>query len=302
MTAKAIPTSGPEFEVMMRAIDADLTVQGNDIPSRPSLAVREVSLKHNVSIPKGGRTTRLPPDLAPYVELGNAIRGWYQDVYGDRLKIDFCPGRTVVLLDGDLYTLRVPRIMGSVRFIISRQFIASPDISRGPVTSNIVQLVEEITPNKAAFLSDNALRSLDEAFGTALPAAYTLESTDHELMFIVRGDVATAIAGLMDRGERYGESKWASLQAAEKVMKAAIDLQNAKFKFKHGLKELASQLANLGIRIDGNAAIAAIQCRPGIRYGEEPCSRDEAIAAHRAFLQIVNMLREAGAKFELGLG
>lgn len=287
---------------MMRAIDADLIAQGKDIPSRPILAVGEVSLKHNVSIPMGGDSARLPPELAPYAALGDAIHGWYQKVYSDRLKIDFCPGRTVVLLDGDLYTLKVPRIMGSVQFTISRQFIASPGISRGPVTSNIVQLLEEITPGKAALLSDEALSNLDEAFGTAFPAAYTLESTDHGLMFIARGDVAAAIAGLMDRGERYGESKWASLQAAEKVMKAAIDLQGAKFKFTHGLDGLANQLADLGIHFEGAATIAAIQCKPGIRYGEEPCSRDEAVAAHRASLQIVNMLREAGAKFELGLG
>ena len=40
----------------------------------------------------------------------------------------------------------------------------------------------------------------------------------------------------------------------------------------------------------------------GYRYGEEPCSCGEALAAHRASLELVNVLRDAGAKFELGIG
>jgi len=44
------------------------------------------------------------------------------------------------------------------------------------------------------------------------------------------------------------------------------------------------------------------QCKPGIRYGEEPCSRNEALRAHHASLDLVNRLGAAGANFESGLG
>ena len=39
-----------------------------------------------------------------------------------------------------------------------------------------------------------------------------------------------------------------------------------------------------------------------IRYGEERCTREQALAAHQASLVLVNRLRDAGAGFELGLG
>lgn len=293
--------SGPQFEAMMGEIDAKLTDEGQEIPGRPMMAVREVALKYQLNIPLGGDPAIMPPDLRANAALSDAIDRWYKDNYGDRLKEDPCPGRIVVALDGDLYVMRVPRIFGSINFVLVRQWLETPGISRGPGTCNIVQLVEEMTPAKALRLSDAALAALGQAFEVVLPAAYTLESTQHRLMRIARGDVTVAISNLMARGGRYGESKWASLQAAEKVLKAAIELSGGTFGFTHELDKLCKTLADHGLVFDASAQVAAIQCKPGIRYGEEPCSQDEALAAHRASLELVNILRNAGAKFSLGI-
>lgn len=296
------PERGPKFEATMAQIDFKLTNEGVDIPTRPMLAVREVSMAYNLSMPLGGDTARLPAEFRENAALSEAINQWYKDNYGDRLKEDPCPGRMVILLDGDLYVLRVPRIFGTVNFVLTRQWLANPDIGRGPATCNITQLVDGMTAAKAGRLSDVALDTIGAAFEIAVPAAFTLESTGHSLMFIARGDVEAAVNALMARGGRYGESKWASLQAAEKVLKAAIDLAGAKYGRTHELAGLCQILADTGLNLNADAQVAAIQCKAGIRYGEETCTRDEALAAHRASLELVNMLREAGAKVELGIG
>lgn len=302
MTLGRPDSSGPAFEAMMADIDAKLKVEGTEIPNRPLLAVREVSMEYNLSIPLGGPSEGLPDDLRENVDLAEAIRQWYDDNYGDRIKTDFCPGMAVVDLDGDLYEMRVPRIFGEARFVLSREWIPNPGIMRGPALCNIVQLASDMTPAKAARLTDTALRGLGEMFEIAVPALYTLESTSHRLMHIARGDVAVAVRSLLDLGGRYGESKWASLQTAEKVLKAAIDKKGATFKFTHGLGQLCDDLRACGLRFDAAAQVAAIQCKPGIRYGDEPCTRDEALRAHHASLELVNILRKAGAEFELGIG
>jgi HEPN domain-containing protein len=300
---KKIPMSGPAFEAMMVEIDAKLTADRKDITDRPLLAVREVSMKFDVSIPLGGEAERMPADLRRYAPLSDAISRWYQEAYGDRLKVDPCPGRMAILLDGDLYTLRIPRIFGGVEFVISRGFLPEVGISsKGPVACNIVQLVDGMTPAKAARLSDDALEGLCIGFERALPASYTLECTQHELMYVARGDVATALNNLMDRGERYGQSKWASLLAAEKMLKAAIALQNGTYSRTHQLALLRDELRAAGIDLKLRTVLDAIQCDPSIRYGNSDCTREQALAAHHASLDLVNMLRDAGAKFELGLG
>jgi hypothetical protein len=106
----------------------------------------------------------------------------------------------------------------------------------------------------------------------------------------------------MDRGNRFGESKWASLQAAEKILKATIEFEGAKFRFGHELATLCEQLDGLGITCEWASLISKIQCSAGIRYGEVTCTRNEAVEAHQASLGLVVALKGAGAKFKRGLG
>lgn len=296
------PPEGPQFEALMSEIDRKLTMDGIDIPSRSLHAAREVSMRFDLYMPLGGDPARMPLELRKNAALSEAIHRWYQDNYGDRLNEDPCPGHSVLLLDGDLYNLRVPRIFGSVEFVVTREWLPEPGISRAPVIANIVQLVADMTASRAASLSDDALQRVAEGFERALPASYILESTNHGLMYSARGDVDVAVRSLMGRGERYGASKWASLQATEKVLKAAIELEGAQYAFTHDLAKLRAVLADAGIEIDADEQIAAIQCSPGIRYGEEACSADEALAAHHASLELVKILQTAGAKFEPGIG
>lgn len=301
--AAPLPHSGPVFEAMMREIDTQLIAEGKPIESRSILAGRAISMKYNVPVPLTSDWTRLPPDLRPYGPLGVAVNEWYEATYADRLKVDMLPGRTVVRLDGDLYVLKIPRIYGRVQFILQREFLPKPTSMRGPATCNILQLVEDLTPNKAALLSDEALQGVDEAFTRAFPAVHSLENTPQELMDSARGDVTTAISSLMERHGRYGASKWASLQAAEKALKAAIALQGGEFTFTHELHKLCEQLQKTGLKFAADPELLkSIQCSPKIRYGEETCTAEEALAAHHACLDLINRLRDAGAGFVTGLG
>ncbi len=297
------PHAGPAFEAMMAEIDAALTREGFPIADRPMRAGSKVSVRYKIPMPIAVTdANRLPPELRPYVPLSLAIRRWYDDAYGDRLKVDMCPGRTVVRLDGDLYLLKVPRILGSVAFGVTREFLPERASGRPPLQANILQLIEHMTPTKASRLSDAALKAAEQAFQTALRASYSLEATPHDLLQSARGDLATAVTALMSDRGRHGESKWASLQAAEKTLKAAIALQGGQFPFTHELARLVRSLEPLGIDLDAPELLSAIQCTPGIRYGEEPCTQDEALAAHIASLSLVNRLRDAGARFNPGLG
>ena len=298
-----VPLNGPAFEAMMREIDAKLKAEGVDIPSRPISAVGEVSIRHgDIPIPLGDGNVRMPPELERYRPLAAAIRKWYDDTYGDRIKIDMSAGRIVLLIEGDLYALRIPRFFGSVNFTAVREWLPKAPIGRGPATCNVVQLVDDMTSGMARSLSDEALLAIWSAFEIGLPACYTMESTQSELMAIARGDLKVAVSNLMDRRDQFGASKWASLQSAEKVLKAAILLKGARFKFVHELQPLCDQLAGLGVVFDHAQLVGEIQCTPKIRYGKEPCTCEQALAAHQASLVLVNRLRDAGAGFELGLG
>lgn len=297
------PESGPEFEAMMRAVDADLSKENVSIPHRPMRAIMAVGTRFKVAMPLVKLSPGAPTELQATAQLSENIHAWYQAAYGDRLKLDMGMGKMVVELDGDLYLLAFPRIMGSVQFVSLTKFINAPRFSsNGPAICNILQLVQDLTEAKAGMLSVEALRDLDQQFNTGLEAHDILESSQkQELIRIARGDIQTAINNLLDRHDRFGESKWASLQAAEKTLKAAIVLQGGTYKNTHDLAKLCEHLESLGVKFNWYPLTSVIQCSPAIRYGDEPCSRDEALEAHQASLELVMVLKDAGAKFEQSL-
>ena len=298
-----IPESGPAFEALMSEIDADFARNEVPIHARPLRAVMAVGQRYKISLPLAPPPASAPAELHKNAPLALSIKEWYDSVYGERIKVDFSPGSMVVDIGDDLYVLRFPWVIGSVRFFVSRQFSEkSGTFSQGPAPCNILQLVQNLTPAKAATLTDEALRKIWEAFLMGLAAIDILESNrKQELIRIVLGDLKNAVHNLTDRANRYSESKWASLQAAEKILKAAIAMEGAEFKYSHQLSELCGQLDGLGIKVDWKPIVEQIQCSPGIRYGQESCTRQEALCAHHASLNLVVLLANAGGRLRHGL-
>lgn len=297
-----IPDAGPKFEKMIGEIDSELIAKGMPIPSRPLNAVIEIGKRFKISLPLVSLPSNAPSELKRYAQLSENIHTWYEKIYGDRLKIDFSSGSMILDIDGDLYVIKIPRIWGTVEFTVSCQFTKTEKFfSRGPVNCNILQLIENLTPAKAEALPNSSLEKIYENFVIGLEAHSILEANQNDtLIQIARGDIKTAMNYLMDRADRYGESKWASLQATEKTLKAAIALESAAFKPSHNLTVLCTQLNDLGVKIDWQALVGQIQCSPGIRYGEQSCSRNEALEAHHASLKFVAALVHAGAKLQRG--
>jgi hypothetical protein len=297
------PESGPDFEAMMREIDAQLVLDGMPHPQRAIHAIMAVGSRFKISIPIVSSSFRGPRELNRYAQLSQNIHKWYDTIYGDRIKLDFSPGRLVLVIEGDRYLMSLPRIFGEAHVFASRQFIKTDLITRGPSPCNVLQLVNALTPSKAATLSDRTLEYVLLHFVLGMEAHDLLEASENldGLIRIARGDIQTAVNNLMDPSDRFGDSKWASLQAAEKTLKAAISLEGNKFKFGHELGDLCEQIERLGVRFDWATLVGKIQCSPKIRYGEISCTLDEAVEAHHASLRLVTALANAGAKFRRGM-
>lgn len=293
------PEDGPEFETMMREIDRAMADQDIAITARPMMAGIELWKRYKIAFPYNDPGPNGDPELRRYWPLSQKVSAWFDTTYGDLLKVNYSPGATVLRIDGDLYRMHLPRFFGTGECIISKRFFETENfISRG-FLSNILQLLENLTEPKAQMISDQAIRSIVEWFPVALRAMYILEATSerHELVAEARSDLKTAVDKLMERGDHYGNSKWASLQAAEKCLKAAIELHGRKYEWTHKLKQLSADLGALGVHVSAPHLLDDIQCSSKIRYRQEPCSREDALKAHHAFMYLVLDLVAAGAKF-----
>lgn len=293
------PEDGPEFEKMMREIDRAMAQNDIPITARPLMVGREIWLRYKIGLPFTDPGANGPSELRRYWPLSKKVSAWFKTTYDNLLSVNPSPGVTAIRVDGDLYRMTLPRFYGTGEFIVSRRFFETKNFIARGFLANILQSVDKLTEAKAQMISDDAVRSIVEWFPVSLRAMYVLEATSdrHELVAEARSDLRTAIDRLMERGDHYGNSKWASLQAAEKCMKAAIELHNGKYEWTHKLKELSADLSALGVQLSAPQLLDDIQCTTNIRYRKEPCSRDQALTAHHAFLHLVLDLVAVGAKF-----
>lgn len=290
------PEEGPAFEQMMRVIDDELAAQGTKIQGRGFRAIQLISQRYGVSIPVIMGHRPGPPNLERWADLSEKVHEWFADAYGDKMIIDGTPGRVVVELRGDLYVIVLPRIYGTFLPLVSRKFLDLPTIGRNaPVRINLVQAVEGLTEARAERLTDRDLQRIGQHFLEGLESCTVLESNaDQSMIPLAQGDIETATAKLLDRGDRWGESKWASLQAAEKVLKTAITLEGNAFPHVHKLQSLIDLLKSPHLRARLTPLVPKLQCDAGIRYGSEICTRGEALDAHHTSLALVRELHRNG--------
>lgn len=298
-----VPDDPEEFNKIMREVDQQFTSSGVSIPQRPIKALGEVSQRFSIPLPISKPRKGFQHESDEFWPVSERIYKWYEHSYGDRIKMDSPLGRMAILIEGDVWTLRLPRIFGSVSFIISRTVVSDGWRSDGkPAVYNVLDAVENLPRTRIPRLPDNELEQIFQKFQLGFGAFGILDgSAKYPLVRSALADIDTSIEHLFGSNENYGLSKWSSLQAAEKLFKAAIELAGGRYSNTHKLDRLSREAEAVRLTGDWGALIRLIQCSPGIRYGEEPCDRDSAIVAHHAVLGLAIMLKESGAGFHSDL-
>jgi hypothetical protein len=68
-----VPDTGPEFERLMREIDAAFAHEGVPIPSRPLKSMLVISSRYKISLPLVPPGLGSPPELQRYAQFGENI-------------------------------------------------------------------------------------------------------------------------------------------------------------------------------------------------------------------------------------
>jgi hypothetical protein len=211
-----------------------------------------------------------------------------------------------VMIREDVYKIRLPYFAGALDLICRPDLIGTelgPRIRRDgkPVTVNVLDNVEGLTKSYAESLPDEELWEVPRRFLMGLQAVELMrEAAKHfSLLPEARGNIANSVELLFTTPPQYGFSKWESLQATEKVLKAFISAKGAKFKFTHILEDLALSAELLGLPTIPRGELREIQCSPEVRYGTIAVSPREAVKAHQAAVSVcggvaVTLLRLKG--------
>jgi len=274
-----------EFLRLIEEINASLIRDNVSIPLRPMSAISKFYVNHKIYAPVVPDGPPIPGDYNGD-SLSAHINEWYQKKYGDRLKINFSPGSAALLIRGDAWRIDFPLLYGKFRMAFDR------DLQK---PGNALRLIKGLTPEYAKSLSPNDLQEIARFFCLAFDAIQRLcEIARDPLIETARSDLISAVNNIFIQHPNYGQSKWASLQFSEKLLKCFIKKSGGNYpKRGHNLKLLAKLAVDKGLQILPTSIINKIQCSARVRYGEEEVSLNDAIEAHHASLVICSVLAPA---------
>lgn len=279
-----------EFNELMASVDHELADAGFSIPQRPIHALRIVSVRFGIPLPITPPIPGTYHETNQYWPISSRIYKWYDERFGDRLKIDFAPGRMVFCIGNDLWGFRFPRIFGSANLIASRTERSDKLRTDGkPVIVNVIESIDGLPDGLRLSLTDQQLHAIFDSFILGFGAFDGLEQfRDEDLVKTALADISAAVDHLLGIHPNYGLSKWSSLQAAEKLLKFSISQVGGAYPKVHNLDELIYEAAKHRLSFHLQKEIELIHCTPSIRYGQESCTRDEALEAHHATFLVAN--------------
>ncbi|MGH9941168.1 MAG: HEPN domain-containing protein [Pyrinomonadaceae bacterium] len=226
--------------------------------------------------------------------LSQKVMDWFEVRYGDKLKIDYATGEIAVMIRGDLFKMRVPTMYGTVQVICDPRFwmdklgmqIAVNENGPLPVV-NVLNCIDELTESYALTFTLDEQRELFQIFQFANEASQAIDKpSGAPFINEAKGDIQASIAHLFEERPQFGLSKWASLQAVEKFIKAFLSKMGVTPPFTHDLQRLAIMAASHGLAQLAPADLGKIQCSAEVRYGRIVVSAQEAIEAHHTALKV----------------
>ncbi len=245
-----------QLDRLMEEIDNQLRKDGVAIEARSLMAGLMISRRFNCSFSIDS-------------PIGIPINIWFNERYGNRLKIDFKLGDTVVLIKGDPYKVRFPIATGI----------------NGKV--NVLEWIKDATPALLYSLDEKELDDLAEVIIEPYEMFNNINSLSLPRELTV--DLDTAVYYLISPIPECGLSKWSSLQAAEKTIKGFIRLKGETPPKTHILNTLLNQAERLGLPKLDSSLVNNVQCKPDVRY-DEPVELSDAVNAYQSSVKICHQV------------
>jgi hypothetical protein len=269
--------SDDEFNRVLEDIDQKMVAQGIRIQAREMVGWTLFCERQNLE----GIDMQDP--------ISQKVMEWFRARYGDRLNLNLSFGCSVVLVRGDVFRFRSPMFFGQYHLICEPWLIGqkiNPDPTH-PGVRNALDELEGMTPAYAGSLTQQELKDIHIAVASAeVNLARVGDAGDQPFIPESRADIRESVEHMMRFDPQFGASKWASLQAVEKFLKAYILQQGTQPKQIHDLSKLATTAESLGLPTIDRATIGSVQCAASVRYESSSVTKGEAAKAHQSAIRL----------------
>lgn len=234
-----------DFEKMMISINHDLSEEGIEISSRPIRAAMNAMTRLKISAPLAGVSLESADFPITPMNLSSHVNCWFENLYSDKLKVDFTQAKFPFLIHGDVFEVKVPLFYGE--FLI----VSNKNPMDGGKILNTVDMINELTEPLRLTLTPSDEAKLQAFFVTCLQTSKLMRTfKNNDFIDSALKDSFVSCENLMMRPKSPDLSAWHSVQFAEKVLKLFISLKTDKVKRTHKFTELKKEAEKLGYNAD----------------------------------------------------
>ena len=291
-----------QFEILMREIDKALREENIDIPGRPILAMSEAAKRLKRGVFYLPHISVAIPNYYEGTCLAAHIFKWYDEQYGDRLNMDFSLGSTLYVLNNDPWLVKFQFALGEVEYVCQPDLtikypshcVARKEDFKPPIL-NILSCIEDIPENIVRKLSKKDQVNFADFFFTSLQTFQAVDKliNTNPLANAIRHDITSSALDCVSSRAEYGQSRWLSLQAAEKSLKLYISQLDAEYSYIHDLSKLYKEAQDLGLTSINENTIKNVQCDANVRYDNTNTSQADATRAHLSSFKITTQVMKA---------
>ncbi len=276
-------------------IDEDLKMDQVPPHSRGMNAVIKFGQRYGLTMPFSEPQPGMSPKIAENWSHTKRIFQWFEEIYGERNKLDPSAGRKVaVLADGDIWEMRLPIVWGTLIPVVENRLTSpEPMFSTAPKPYNVSNSITGITDRRLLQFTNDDTNEVYGHFVVGLDVCAAIDHFRkyHPLFTEANSDLTTAVAMLTAQSPNYGQSRWATLQFAEKFMKGLIHvIGTGDPNQSHKIRNLHDELAKSIMGLNLTNLVVDIECTASVRYGEVASTRTQAYDAHKASLLLVRSL------------
>jgi hypothetical protein len=227
----------------LEKLDRQLADDKVQILSRPNEALHRISIEflETAAFTRGG--------------FAKAVSDWYQNKYGDKLRLDNILGSSVVLIAGAPYRVDFP-------------------LGYSAATVNPLRLIESATPALFRSMSEDQITEIANLIGahyqSAIQTGAFQAGAEHH---------TAAVDSIVRSPQSLNRSKLESKLSVEKAMKEWIVRKGGTIKNVHELEPLEKQAVALGMAPLLAGLLDDVRCSSGDRCGAREATLQEAVLA-----------------------
>jgi hypothetical protein len=269
-----------DLKKIIKTIDDELAREQFPLEIRPMQVLLILSQRLKI------RISSHPDD-----ETHKVVVNWYARKYGSSLKRDHDLGIMAILIRNDLFKMTLPLVYGEVQVVVDPNVELRNRVQKStgqdPAVVYVLNCIEGLSIARARELSPVELKELllYYSWGAGAFQSIVLFSGSPHTREALK-DLRSAVDHLFGERQACGQSKWASLQAAKKLLRAYLAHKGGAAEQDRDLLQLAHEAYALGLHALNPDNLEILQCDPGVLSGKTAVDVQQAVEAHHACIDI----------------